>query len=415
MKDNKKRILTALILVIVFVSGVVCGDLFSTYLPLNTLEIKKQSESPKDNINTDTKKTLPAADNTNDTDKRAQEILNAMTLDEKIYQMLFVTPESLTGVGTCIAAGQTTKEAIEKMPVGGIIYFSENVQNKDQLTQMIKNTQSYSKLPLFIGVDEEGGQVRRLGSNEVLGMEFVGDMADIGRTNDTSKAYAAAKTIASSLNEFGFNVDFAPVADVYKNKENTVVKRRSFGSDTNTVSKMSLAFVNGLQDNNISACLKHFPGHGATAGDTHDGYSENTFGKDEILKDETAAFKKGIDGGCDFVMSGHISASALTGSQIPCSLSKAVVTDILKNGMNFKNIVITDAMNMGAISKNYSAGEAVVMAVEAGNDMVLMPGDINEAFDALKKSVQENKISEEQINESVKRILLVKIKRKIIN
>ena len=114
-------------------------------------------------------------------------------------------------------------------------------------------------------------------------------------------------------------------------------------------------------------------------------------------------------------MSGHISASALTGSQIPCSLSKAVVTDILKNGMNFKNIVITDAMNMGAISKNYSAGEAAVMAVEAGNDMVLMPGDINEAFDALKKSVQENKISEEQINESVKRILSVKIKRKIIN
>ena len=336
-----------------------------------------------------------------------------MSLDEKIYQMMFVTPEAITGVGTCVAAGSATKEAIEKKPVGGIIYFSKNVQSREQLTEMIKNTQSYSKIPLFIGVDEEGGTVRRLGSNESLGMTKIGNMSDIGKSGDSTKAYEAAKTIAREIKTFGFNVDFAPVADVLVNSANTVVKSRSFGSDTDLVSKMSLAFMNGLQDNNVSACLKHFPGHGGTAGDSHDGYSENSRSKDAILEDEASAFKAGIAAGCDFVMCGHISAPSLTGSSVPCSLSKKVVTDILKDEFGFGGVVITDALNMGAISNNYSVRDYSVKAVAAGIDMILMPEDVDAAFDAIKSAVGGS-ISEEQINESVKRILKVKIKRGII-
>lgn len=412
---DKKRTFFAFMFAILFVAGVVCGDLFSAYLPVQSVELKK-SERKEEKQSAEKEENMYESTNAAvNLDKRAEEILSEMTLDEKIYQMMFVKPETLTGVGLCVAAGQTTNEALEKMPVGGIIYFADNVKDENQFTEMVKNTQSYSKIGLFIGVNEEGGTVRQVGSNENLQFDYIEDMADIGKTQDTSKAYEAAKTIAGQISTLGFNVDFAPVADVYKNVNNTTVKRRSFSSDTETVGKMSLAFVYGLQDNNICACLKYFPGQGNVLGNAGDNNGENTTSKDEIFAEEIAAFKKGIDADCDFVMSSHIKAKSLTGTSEPCSFSKSVVTDILKNDQEFENIVITDTLDSSAITNNYSASEAAVKAIEAGNDMILMPTDINEAFNAIKESVKENKIDEKQIDDSVKRILKVKLKRGIIN
>lgn len=400
----------------VFVAGTVAGDLFSAYVPIKSLERETEKISLENknegNVSvSDKKKDESVSDD--EIEEAAEKILSEMTLDEKIYQMMFVTPESITGMGTCIVALETTKNAIRQMPVGGIIYFTKNVQTAQQLTDMISDTQSYSKIPLFIGVDEEGGTVSRLGDIAELGMTEIGDMADIGKSEDTGSAYEAGKTIAKEIKEFGFNVDFAPVADVLTNAENTVVKKRSFGSEADLVSKMALSFMYGLQDNNVSACLKHFPGHGGTAGDTHEGYSENAGTKEEILKNETEAFRSGIENGCDFVMTGHISAPYLTGSGVPCSLSEKVIKDILKDEFGFEGVVITDALNMGAIRNNYSVANSAVMAIKAGNDMLLMPENVSEAHSAIKANVGSG-ISEEQIDDSVKRILKVKIKRGLI-
>ncbi len=402
-----QKIIGTILAVALFSSGVICGDLFNKYVPFEGIVFEKKeepkSEAPKEENKEEEKL---------DIDKKAEEILSSMTLDEKIYQMMFVTPESITGIGQCVQAQEGTKEALKKYPVGGIIYFEKNVQDKEQLKTMIQNTQSFSKIPLFIGVDEEGGSVRRLGVIESLGMTYIGDMADVGSSGDSSRAYEAAKTISKEISELGFNVDFAPVCDVLTNSENTVVKRRSFGSDASVVSAMAASFANGLQDNNISACLKHFPGHGGTAGDTHDGYAENSASKEEILKNETEAFKKGIEEGVDFVMTGHISVPALTDSNVPASLSADVIK-LLKEEYGFEGVVITDALNMGAISQNFSVGDSAKMAVVAGNDMILMPSDVTKAFVAIKSALG-NSITEEDINESVLRILKVKIKRGLI-
>ena len=429
MKFVKKRI-AAIMAAAAFALGIVCGSLFSNYIPIKPVEIKKYNssaenskkisessagsmkESSAEEKNENTVQTSELGDE--EIEKKAKEILLSMTLDEKIYQMMFVTPESITGVGTCIQAGNATKEALGKYPVGGIIYFKDNVIDKAQLTKMIENTQSYSKIPLFIGVDEEGGSVRRLGEAKELNMTEIGDMSKIGESGDTSESYNAAKTIAGEISSFGFNVDFAPVCDVLLNSENTVVKKRSFGGDTDIVSKMALSFVLGLQDNGVSACLKHFPGHGATSGDTHDGYSVNKSSSEDVLEKEVKAFESGINHGCDFVMMGHISVPSLTESDIPCSLSEKIVTRLLKEELGFNGIAITDAMNMGAVSDNYSCAQSVVEAVKAGIDMILMPTDVSQAFEAVKQQVGDG-IDEKQIDESVLRILKTKIRRNIIN
>jgi len=142
-----------------------------------------------------------------------EKIMSDMTLDEMIYQMMFVTPESITNVGQVIAAGNATKTALNNYPVGGLVYFADNFQSREQTSEMIKNTQEYSKIPLFIGVDEEGGQVSRLGSNPAMGITKQPPMREIGDTKDASKAYEVGKTLANDLLELGFNVDFAPDSD----------------------------------------------------------------------------------------------------------------------------------------------------------------------------------------------------------
>lgn len=181
-----------------------------------------------------------------------------MPLEDKVAGLFMITPEALTGVSQAIKAGDGTKDALNQYAVGGLIYFSQNIKDKDQLTEMLSNTSSMSKYPLFLAVDEEGGSVSRVAESKIE-VSKVSDMATVGASGDTMEAYNSGSTIASYLYELGFNVDFAPVADVVTDAESSVIGNRSFGSDPTAVGGMVAAMVGGLQDTGVSSCLKHFP------------------------------------------------------------------------------------------------------------------------------------------------------------
>ncbi len=342
---------------------------------------------------------------------KAEEMLLEMSLDEKICQMMFVTPESITGVKTATQAGETTRLALEKYPVGGIIYFAQNLKSREQIIDMIQNTQSYSSVPLFIGVDEEGGRVARLGSNRALGTTKIKPMKQV--TTD-KEAYEIGQTLGRDLASLMFNLDFAPVADVIVYEKNSEIGDRSFGSDPYVVGEMVRSVVSGMESENVSSVLKHFPGHGSTKTNSHTGYSESTRTIEELRSCEFIPFKKGIEAGCDFVMVSHMTLVNAVEEKLPSSLSKEVITDLLKGELGFRGIVITDALNMGAITKEYENGQAALYAVKAGADMLLMPESIEEAKNAIINAVNAGEISVDRIDESVKKILKIKIEKGLI-
>lgn len=342
-------------------------------------------------------------------------IMKDMSISDMIYQMMFVTPEAITNVGTVVRAGETTKKALEKYPVGGIVYFAQNFESREQTSEMISKTQEFSKIPLFISVDEEGGRVARLGSNPAMGTTKQPPMKLIGESKDPKKAYNVGKTMGTELNELGFNVDFAPDADVIINSNNKEIGDRSFGTDPELVSQMVENVVKGLQDNGVSATLKHFPGHGSTYVDSHTGYSESDRTIDELRTNEFLPFKSGIDAGADFIMISHMTLVNATEEKVPSSISKEVITDMLINELGYKGIVITDSFSMGAITKEYTTADAAVRAVNAGVDMILMSSDLTGTHGAILAAVESGEISKERIEESVRKILLLKAKKKMIN
>ena len=226
---------------------------------------------------------------------------------------------------------------------------------------------------------------------------------------DYVAAYAAGAAIASYLKEYGFNLDFAPVADVLTNPDNTVIGDRSFGSDPALVSQMVAAAVRGFQENGVNACIKHFPGHGDTAGDSHDGQVETDRTLEEMQMAEFLPFTAGIEAGVDMVMVGHISAPGLTdGDKVPASMNEKIITGVLREQLGYNGVVITDAMNMSAITQYYAADEAAVKALKAGADMILMPEDFTTAYNGVIAAVQDGTIAEERVNDSLKRIFRVK-------
>ena len=348
-----------------------------------------------------------------------ESILAEMTLEEKVAQMFFITPEALTEVDLVTEAGNTTEAAFSEYPVGGIIYFGQNMESREQVSAMLRRMQNISEkqmnIPIFLATDEEGGRVSRLYGGAITDIPYVGDMYSVGKSEDSSEAYQVGRTIGSYMKELNFNVDFAPVADIYSNPENTVIGDRAFGSTAELVSEMVPMAVKGLQSEGVLATLKHFPGHGDTADDSHNGYASSYKTMEELEQCEFLPFYAGIQSNVAFVMMGHISLPNVLDDETPASLSYEIVTEILREKLQFNGIIITDALNMGAIAQNYSSGEAAVMAVEAGVDMLLMPADFKTAYETLINSVQEGRISEERINESVLRILQTKRKMKKMN
>lgn len=346
-------------------------------------------------------------------EERTEELLKGMSKEEKVAQLFIVTPDALTESAGLKTGGEALRQALKTYPVGGIVYFSNNIETPEQTTALLKESYLYAKesaaLPAFLAVDEEGGTVARVAGNPAMGLENVGDMADVGATGDENRAYEAGKTIGGYLSGLGFNLDFAPDADVLTNPENTVVQKRSFGSEPELVSDMSLAYMEGLRESNVAGCFKHYPGHGATAADTHEGYAYIDKTLDQLKETDLIPFIRGIEEGVPMIMAGHISLPDITGDDMPASLSKTMISDILRGDLGYEGLVITDALNMGAVTKQYTSKEACILALEAGVDMLLMPEDFKSAYKGVLDAVNEGHISEETLDEAVKRIIRVKL------
>lgn len=333
-------------------------------------------------------------------------LLEQMTLEEKVYQMFMVKPEQLTGVYPTTASGETTKNAIEEYPVGGIIYFADNLVSVPQTKSMLENVQQYAKnasgVGIFTAVDEEGGTVARVAQK--LGTTAFYNMAYYGESNDACTGYNIGYTIGSDLHALGFNLDFAPVADVNINEYNELGSR-IFSSDPSIVANMATAVATGLQDAGVSATFKHFPGLGAEDGNTHeDSFVIIDRTVDQLRESEFIPFSTGIEAGVDFVMVSH---QIVTGFEdnLPADLSYTAVTEYLRGELGFDGIAITDAQQMNTISTVYSSGEAAVMSIQAGIDIILMPENLQEAVNAVCDAVDNGEISEDRIDESVMRIL----------
>lgn len=338
--------------------------------------------------------------------------LASMTIEEKIAQLFMLSPEKLTGVSHVTAAGDVTKNAINAFPVGGLIYFASNIETPQQISEMTAKTQSYALdrigVPMFLAVDEEGGYVTRIAKNSNFDVAAFPHADELGRSGDVAAAYEMGSVIGEYLKCYGFNLDFAPVADVLSNPENQVVKKRSFGSDAQLVSDMALAELDGLESKSIIGCVKHFPGHGATAGDTHEGYAYTEKTWRELLTCDIIPFSNSIKKGVSMIMAGHISLPNVTGDDTPASMSYCMITEHLRNELGYNGIVITDSLGMGAITDTYDSKQVAVSVLKAGGDMILNPPDVKSAYEGILSEVTSGDISEERLDESVYRILNVK-------
>ena len=342
--------------------------------------------------------------------EQAEELLAAMSLEQKIAQMFIVTPESLTDGANVTTADGAMRVGMELYPVGGLVYFSKNLTDAGQTKEMLRCTQEFSMeiqgLALFLCVDEEGGRVARIGNNKGFDVPKVGPMGNIA---SKEAAHEAGSKVGGYLRELGFNLDFAPDADVLTNNKNTVIGNRSFGSDAQTVLQYARAYSDGLHENGILSTFKHFPGHGATEADTHEGFAYTDKTYEELMLTDLVPFAGAGESGIDCVMVSHIAVPDITGDNVPCTLSYEMTDGILRRDLGYDGIIVTDAMNMGAVTQNYSSDEAAVAAVKAGVDMILMPEDFRLAVQGVRDAVQNGEISEERIDESVRRIIKVKM------
>ena len=350
---------------------------------------------------------------------RCKELLDQMSLEQKVGQLFVVRVESSAGImlGTNGAKGVYTrlsdamKEFLAEYPPGGYALFADNISNPQQLEALVEELKDSVPVEPILCIDEEGGQVSRLGSNYSFDVERIGNMAGIGSTGDTRKARDAGRTIGSYLKKYGFTLDLAPVSDVNSNPANVVIGNRSFGSDPYLVSDMVDAFLDGLHEEGVGGCLKHFPGHGDTKGDTHKGTVKVEKTWDELKDCELIPFEQNLDK-ADAVMAAHIMLPNVTTDGLPASLSKELITDRLRGELGFDGLVITDALAMGAVVNDYGSADAAVLAVEAGVDLLLMPRDYETAYNAVLDAVNSGRISEERLDESVMRILMFKDKER---
>lgn len=340
--------------------------------------------------------------------------IDRMTAEEKVAQLFIIQPEALMkDAGTVTAAGEMTRDALNETPVGGFIYLDENLESRGQVKEMLKNVQAFSiertGLPMFLCVDEEGGAVARIAGSGRFDVPQMEDMSVVGSREDTGEAYEIGKTIGDYLSDMGFNVDFAPVADVLTNPENQVVKRRAFSADPKTAAAMAAAVAKGLEDKGVCAVYKHFPGHGGTAADTHEGYAYVDKSLEELKSQDLLPFQEAISSGAKVIMVGHISLPKVTGGDTPSSMSPEIITGLLRTQMDYDGIVVTDALNMGAVTEQHTSGQAAVRTILAGSDLVLMPEDFEEAYQGVLDAVNDGTISKERLDESLRRILRIKI------
>lgn len=346
-------------------------------------------------------------------EQKVRATLDAMTLEEKLCQLFMVTPETLSGETGVLEADEALLTALKSYPVGGVILFGDNIYYEEQVANLIDAMQGASSVPLLIGVDEEGGIVSRLSGAGIT--RYYDSMAVYGAEGAVDRVGEIGGEIAADITEVGFNVDFAPVADIVTNPNNTEIGIRSFSSDPAVTSTMVRAMVKGLQDGGCISCLKHFPGMGSTETDSHYGTSVSPRTLNELRKSELLPFAEGIDAGAQMVMVSHMSLPNVLGDDTPCDLAPEIVTELLRDELGFRGVVITDSHEMASVTERYGVGEAALLAIQAGCDLVLMPADLAQAVAALKTAVQQGTLTEERIDESVTRILTLKYRSGILS
>jgi len=336
-----------------------------------------------------------------------KEQLEGLTLEEKIGQMVMVGIEGK-------ALGDDARQMIQQHHVGGIILFKRNIDNPAQTLSLInelKSINSVNKFPLFLSVDEEGGRISRMPDQ----LKKLPSSGRVGEVNDQRLSFEIGRLLGKELKAFGFNMDFAPVLDINSNPNNPVIGDRSFGPTPEIVSKLGIQTMKGIQSQNVISVVKHFPGHGDTSVDSHVGLPYVYHDYERLKNFELIPFADAIKNKADAVMIAHILLPNID-PENPASLSRAVITDILRKDLNFRGVVITDDLTMGAITENYDLGEAAVKAVNAGSDIVLVCHNMEmelQVINALTNAVEEGRISEKRINESVYRILKLKQKYRL--
>ena len=394
MKKLERPALSLILVLCLMLSA--CGSASNTELPDPTAE-PVPTATPEPTPTPDPVKT------------KAEALLADMSLHEKVCQLFVVRPEVLTGLSPVTVAGEATQQALENYPVGGLIYSVDNLVTQEQTREMIENTQSYSKIPLIISADEEGGNVGRLMYK--LGTTFIHSMYSY-KDEGPETAYQNALTIGTDMVSCLFNTDYAPVADVWTNPANTVIGDRAYSDDFEQAAELVASAVQGFTDAGVVCCLKHFPGHGDTDTDTHEGAAVVNKSLEELRAGELLPFISGIEAGADMVMIGHITVTAL--DEVPATISEAVISGLLREELGWDGVVITDSLDMGAMA-GYDNGEVCVRFIEAGGDILLGVPDLAAAVSAVEAAVSEGRLTEQRLDESVQRILELKIEHGIIS
>ena len=333
-------------------------------------------------------------------------LMARLTLRQKVGQLFIAAPEQLLSgeAVTSVSAGLASKLA--EYPLGGIILFSQNIRDPEQLLALNQALTKTCSLSPFLAVDEEGGTVARLAGHDAFDLPVYESAGAVGASGDPADAYAMGQAIGSYLHEYGFNLDFAPVADVNTNPDNPVIGDRAFSSDPRTAARMAAAFAAGLGEYGVCATYKHFPGHGDTAEDSHLGLAVSRHSQEVLENREWIPFREAT--AADLVMIAHVALPEITGNMTPATLSQTIVSGILREELGFEGLIITDAMNMGAIADTYGSGEAALAAFAAGCDMVLMPENLEEAFSAVLAALEDGTLTLDWLNATVRRILSFK-------
>lgn len=325
-----------------------------------------------------------------------------MPLTDKVAALFMVAPEQITGVDTVTRAGDATKEALTTYKVGGIVYSDKNITGSDQLKDLLKNTALLDET-LFLAVSEEGGENSAVSAK--LDVAKVPDMASV---NGADGARQAGSDTGAYLAEYGFNLNLAPVADV-KTSEDSILGNRSFGSDAGQVGELAAAYVQGLTEKGVSACVKTFPGLGSVTESTAEGMADTPRSQSDMESAEFPAYQAAIAAGSEFVMVGTISAPAIVGDNTPCCLSSSVI-GLLRNDLGYDGVVITGALNEASIIDYHTSAEAAEKALRAGADMLYLPENFKEAYEGLLQAAEADEALQSRIDEALLRIYRVKYK-----
>ena len=328
------------------------------------------------------------------------EKISGMTLSEKIGQMIMIDYRDTTEMTVELEKILTTYAP------GGFILFRSNVDSFDQTKKLLSEIKSTGDIPLTISTDQEGGRVQRLKSN--VGFDEIPPMLEVGKKMNEEEVFALGKKMGMELKGIGVDMDMAPVLDIFSNPENKVISDRSFGTDSEIVKRLSMALAHGLKEEQIMAVGKHFPGHGDTFKDSHVDLPIVQKDLEELKRLELVPFIEAVHQKLPGIMIGHLAVPKITGDNSPASLSGVMINELLKKDMGYEGLIIPDSLKMKALSNYFTSEEIYLRCVNAGNDILLMPQDISIAFKTIYDAVNDGKITEERIDESVMKILSTK-------